>query len=129
MALLGSLFPLACWFIYAFLAARLEAHHPSLSMIMSSQRRRWVDNAVHRDTPMDAILSSNLMGSVSFFASTTVLIILALFAVFAQLDAVVKAIAEIEPRRAITIVDVERHLAVLVVMFGAAFLSFTLSLR
>lgn len=129
MALAGSVFPLVCWFMYSWLAGRIERVRPSLSNIMSVQRRRWVENAVHRDTPLDAILSGNLMGSVSFFASTTVLIILAIFAVFGQIDAVVEALATVQPDQFVTKADVERHLIIVLIMFGMALLSFTLSLR
>ena len=41
---------------------------------MSMQRRRWVKNATLRESPLDAILSANLMSSVSFLASTSVLL-------------------------------------------------------
>ncbi|UJQ93872.1 DUF599 domain-containing protein [Mariluticola halotolerans] len=129
MALGGSLFPLICFFLYGLLAARIEVVRPSLSMIMSVQRRRWVENAVHRDTPLDAILSGNLMSSVSFFASTTVLLILAMFAVFGQIDAVLNAVTIIQPDQIISRGDIERHLIIVLALFVLAFLSFTLSLR
>ena len=129
MTLAASLFPPLCWFLYAFLANRIETVRPSLSIIMGAQRRRWVENALHRDTPLDAILSGNLMSAVSFFASTTVLIILALFAVFGQLGSVVEAVVAIQPDQELTKRDVELHLVVLLLMFVLAFLSFTLSLR
>ncbi|MCT7377776.1 DUF599 domain-containing protein [Chelativorans salis] len=129
MTLAGSLFPLLCWILYTFLASRIEVVRPSLSIIMGAQRRRWVENAVRRETPLDAILSGNLMSAVAFFASTTVLIILALFAVFGQINSVVEAVAAIQPDQALTKRDVEVHLAVLLLMFVLAFLSFTLSLR
>lgn len=129
MTLAGSLFPIACWFFYTVLAGLLETVRPSLSMIMSRHRRRWVENAVHRETPMDAILSGNLMSSVSFFASTTVLIILALFAVLGQVNSVVEAVNVIQPEQAITKADVETHLILVLVMFVLAFMAFTLSLR
>ena len=67
----------------------LERRRPSLSVIMSMQRRRWVANAVRRETPLDAILSGNLMGSVSFLASTTVLLVLAIFTAFGNLPALI----------------------------------------
>ncbi|MDZ5695756.1 DUF599 domain-containing protein [Chelativorans sp. M5D2P16] len=129
MTLAGSLFPLLCWVFYNMLASRIEVVRPSLSVIMSAQRRRWVHNAVRRDTPLDAILSGNLMSAVSFFASTTVLIILALFAVYGQISSVVEAVNIIQPRQEISKVDVEIHLALILVIFVLAFLSFTLSLR
>ncbi len=87
MTLAASLFPIFCWGFYTVFASWLEKRRPSLSIIMGAQRHRWVRNAVRRETPMDAILSGNLMGAVSFFASTTVLIILALIAVFGQISA------------------------------------------
>lgn len=129
LAFASSIFPLVCWITYAFVSAQIEKRRLSLSGIMSKQRRRWVANAIHRDTPLDAILASNLMNSVSFFASTTVLIILALFAVFGQLESVVTASGMIDPEQGITANDVESHLFITIIMFGTAFLLFTLSLR
>jgi uncharacterized membrane protein len=67
------------------------------------------------------------MGSVSFFASTTVLLILALFTVFGQLPAVEGALATLQPGIGETAVEIQ--LVVLLIMFVLAFLSFTLSLR
>ena len=46
---------------------------------MGAPRRRWVANAFRRESPLDAILSGNIMQSVSLLASTSVLIILAIF--------------------------------------------------
>ncbi|MCR4267882.1 DUF599 domain-containing protein [Nitratireductor sp. ZSWI3] len=129
MILAASLFPLLCWVFYAVFASWLETRRPSLSVIMGAQRQRWVHNAVRRETPLDAILSGNLMGAVSFFASTTVLIILAVIAVFGQIDAVVEAVSVMQPALGITKAAVERHLVVFLIMFVMAFLSFTLSLR
>lgn len=129
MLLAASLFPPLCWLFYNFFANWLETVRPSLSLIMSSQRRRWVENAVHRETPLDAILSGNLMNSVSFFASTTVLIILALFAVFGQVGSVLEAVDTVQPDQMVARVDIERHLIVALAMFGMAFLAFTLALR
>jgi len=127
MTLVSTLLPLVCYLLYPVVIARIERLRPSLSLLMNVQRRRWVANAVHRDTPLDAILSGNLMSSVSFFASTTVLLILALFAVFGQLSSVVDATAALQTH--ISTFDVEIHLIAVLAMFVLAFLSFTLSLR
>lgn len=127
MTLFATLLPLICFLLYPVFVGQIEKFRPSLSVLMNTQRRRWVANAVRRDTPLDAILSGNLMGSVSFFASTTVLLILALFAVFGQLSTVVTATSTLQPH--ITGFDVEVHIISVLVMFVLAFLSFTLSLR
>jgi uncharacterized membrane protein len=127
MTLFSTLLPLICFLLYPFVVDRIEKRRPSLSLLMNVQRRRWVTNAVQRNTPLDAILSGNLMGSVSFFASTTVLLILALFAVFGQLTTVVTATSTLQPH--ISSFDVEVHIISALIMFVLAFLSFTLSLR
>ena len=127
MNLASSLFPLLCWIFYSFLVDRIDRFRPSLSALMNLQRCRWVANAVHRDTPLDAILSSNLMSSVSFFASTTVLLVLALFTVFGQLPALIDALATIRPDLSSS--DIQLQLIVMLVTFVMAFLAFTLALR
>lgn len=129
MTLAASLFPILCWIFYTVFASWLEKRRPSLSIIMGAQRHRWVRNAVRRETPMDAILSGNLMGAVSFFASTTVLIILAMIAVFGQVNAVLDAVTVMQPALDVDKAAVERHLVIFLLMFVMAFLSFTLSLR
>lgn len=129
MTLIGSLAPLVCWLLYAIIVERIERVRPSLSSLMNLQRRRWVDNAVHRDSPLDAILSSNLMGSISFFASTTVLLILALFAVFGRLPALATLLSDLRPDGGFTIGQLQFHLLAVEAMFILAFLSFTLSIR
>ncbi|WP_157188253.1 DUF599 domain-containing protein [Nitratireductor pacificus] len=129
MTLAASLFPLLCWLSYVVFAGWLERRRPSLSIIMGAQRKRWVRNAVRRETPLDAILSGNLMSAVSFFASTTVLIILALIAVLGQVDSVVEAVRVMQPGVDLTTAAVERHIVIFLIMFVMAFMAFTLSLR
>ena len=77
--LISTLFPLLCYFAYNIIVPQVEKLRPSLSAIMNMQRRNWVANAAVRETPFDAILAGNIMGSVSFLASTAVLLILAIF--------------------------------------------------
>jgi len=127
MTLVASFLPLVCFLFYPLIVDRLEARRPTLSALMSRQRHRWVANAITRDTPLDAILSGNLMSSVSFFASTTVLLILALFAVFEQLAALRSAIEHLQPQ--LSQFDLEIHLSTVLAIFVVAFLAFTLSLR
>lgn len=127
--LVSTLFPLICYFAYNLVVPQVERLRPSLSTIMNMQRRRWVSNATRRDTPFDAILSGNIMGSVSFLASTAVLLILAIFAVFGQVPALMEALASLSLDRTYAAVDVQLHLVVMLAMFVLAFFAFTLSLR
>src|SRR4051812_10624655 len=95
MTLLSTLFPLLCYFAYNIIVPRVEQLRPSLSTIMNLQRRRWVANAAVRESPFDAILSGNIMQSVSFLASTAVLLILAVFTVFGQVPALMTSLASL----------------------------------
>ncbi|WP_354058980.1 DUF599 domain-containing protein [Devosia sp. 2618] len=127
--LISTLFPLICYFAYNIIVPQIEKLRPSLSVIMNMQRRRWVANAALRESPFDAILSGNIMGSVSFLASTAVLLILAIFAVFGQVPALMAALDSLSLERTYTVLDVQLHLVVMLTMFVLAFFAFTLSLR
>jgi uncharacterized membrane protein len=129
MTLLATLFPLLCWFAYTVGVPILERQRPSLSVIMSMQRRRWVANAARRESPLDAILSANLMGSVSFLASTSVLLVLAIFTAFGNLPALMETLQTIGIRAEYSIGDIELHLIVMLSIFVIAFFAFTLALR
>ncbi|WP_108399057.1 DUF599 domain-containing protein [Devosia submarina] len=127
--LISTLFPLLCYFAYNIIVPQVEKLRPSLSVIMNMQRRRWVANASRRDNPFDAILSGNIMGSVSFLASTAVLLILAIFALFGQVPALMEALNSLSLNRVYTSADIQLHLLVMLAMFVMAFFAFTLSLR
>lgn len=129
MTLISTLFPLLCYLAYNIIVPQVEKLRPSLSVIMNMQRRRWVANASRRDNPFDAILSGNIMGSVSFLASTAVLLILAIFALFGQVPALMDALNSLSLDRVYTSADVQLHLLVMLAMFVMAFFAFTLSLR
>ncbi len=129
MTLFATLFPLLCWFAYNYGVPLLERRRPSLSVIMSMQRRRWVANAVKRESPLDAILSGNLMGSVSFLASTSVLLVLAIFTAFGNLGALMETLTKVGFQPAYTVADVQIHLFAMLAVFVLSFFAFTLSLR
>ena len=129
MSLLATLFPLLCWFAYNNGIGLVERRYPSLSVIMSLQRRRWVANAAQHETPFDAILAGNLMGSVSFLASTSALLVLANFAAFGQLSNVAQTLGSLAFERPYSIGEMQLHFAVLLLIFVLSFFAFTLSLR
>lgn len=129
LPLLSTLLPLLCYLAYNIVVPQVEKLRPSLSVIMNMQRRRWVANAAVRESPFDAILSGNIMGSVSFLASTAVLLILAIFAVFGQVPALMNTLDSLSLDRVYTTLDVQLHLVVMLTMFVLAFFAFTLSLR
>lgn len=129
MTLFSTLFPLLCWFAYNYGVPLAEKRRPSLSVIMSMQRRRWVANATRRESPLDAILSANIMGSVSFLASTSVLLILAVFAAMGQVSAVMEALESVGMTTNYTPADLQLHFVVMLAIFVLSFFAFTLALR
>lgn len=129
MTFFASIFPILCWLGYNLGVPFVEARRPSLSVIMSMQRRRWVANAAKRETPVDAILAGNLMGSVSFLASTSMLIVLALFAALGQLPALARTVSTFGFANDYTAGEMQLHLLVLLAIFASSFFAFTLSLR
>ncbi|SDG73565.1 DUF599 domain-containing protein [Pelagibacterium luteolum] len=128
-ALFASLLPLAALYAYGLATMILDRHRPSMSALMNEQRFNWVTQASRRDTPLDAILSGNIMSSVSFFASTTALLILAMFTVIGQLPQFLPALSSITFGQPHSEFDMQVHNVGLLVLFVYAFLSFTLSLR
>jgi uncharacterized membrane protein len=129
MTLVATLFPLLCWLAYNYGVPLLERARPSLSVIMSMQRRRWVANAVSRESPLDAILSGNIMGSVSFLASTTVLLLLAVLTAFGNLQPLMDTFDTVGLTTTHTIQNVQVHLFATMAIFVMSFFSFTLALR
>lgn len=129
MTLLSTLLPLLFWAFYGLFSRIIGRRRASMSALMAMQRLRWVQNAVRRDTPIDGILTGNIMSAVSFFASTSVLLILAMFAVIGQLNDLLPTIRSMSWGEAYTDFDYQFHFVVMLVMTVMAFLSFTLSLR
>ena len=129
ITLLTSVLPLVAYLAYNIIVPMVEQKRPSLSVIMNMQRRRWVANASRRESPFDAILSGNIMGSVSLLASTSVLLVLAVFAMFGQLSTLMAALDSLSLQRTYSLLDVQLHLVVMLAMFVQAFFAFTLSLR
>jgi uncharacterized membrane protein len=129
MTLFATLFPLLCWFAYNYGVPVIERVRPSLSVIMSMQRRRWVANATRRESPLDAILAGNLMGAVSFLASTSALLVLAVFAAFGQVPALMEALETVEVGGNYSVPEVQFHLVAMLAIFVLSFFAFTLALR
>ncbi|WP_343070363.1 DUF599 domain-containing protein [Pelagibacterium limicola] len=125
----ASVLPLIALYGYGFAARLLDQRRPSLSMLMNEQRINWVIQATRRESPLDAILSGNIMSAVSFFASTTALLILALFTVIGQLPQFAPALSTITFGALYSETDLQIHNVAMLVLFVSAFLSFTLSLR
>lgn len=129
MTLFSSIFPFGCWLLFAGVAIFWERHRTSLSQAIGFHRRYWVANAIDREHPLDGILVANLMRSVSFFASTSVLVVLALFAVLGNLSKIDGVLAAAPLGVMHSASELELHLLITIFMFMVAFFAFTVSNR
>jgi len=121
---------IACWVGYAFFAERGAHAHNSLVGLGHTYRLLWARRLLERDVRItDASLIGNLMGSVSFYANTTIYIIAGLFAVLGTLDKVVSVAAEFPFARQVSRDLLEMKLLLLFAVFVVAYFKFTWSLR
>jgi uncharacterized membrane protein len=70
----------ACWIGYAFFADVMSKRSGNLLTVINEYRRNWMRQMLARENRMvDAALIGNLLRSISFFASTSIFIVLGLF--------------------------------------------------
>jgi len=70
------------WFGYAFYADSHYSKSINLVRIMDDMRARWMHQMIKRDARMsDATLIGNIARSISFFASTTILILIGIMSI------------------------------------------------
>ncbi|MEI7668850.1 MAG: DUF599 family protein, partial [Pseudomonadota bacterium] len=76
-----------CWAGYSLTADYMSKNRSSLLVIINEYRLNWMRQMLKRENKMvDATLIGNLLRSISFFASTTIFIILGLITLFKYRD-------------------------------------------
>jgi uncharacterized membrane protein len=122
-------------FVVAWVGFSLYTDHGSrrdktLSAVVSAHRLRWMRVLVERDNRVaDSTIIGNLMRSVSFFASTSILILGGLLALFGSLDHSYAVMRELPFVTDGGKVVFEVKVALLVVIFVYTFFKFTWSIR
>ena len=123
------------WFIgvwagYTWYADRAARRPHSLRAIMHGHRYAWMRRMLQRDNRvMDVNILRNLLQGVSFFASTTLLILVGLVTVLGSTDKAISLVHALPFAAKATLVQWELKLLVLVVIFVHAFFKFTWALR
>lgn len=80
-------FLLICWIGISWWIERLDAKNPSVTLLMSNQRRIWMRELVTRDPRIfDAQIVGNLRQGTSFFASACMIAIGGAFALLGNTD-------------------------------------------
>lgn len=121
---------IACWVAYAHFTERGERAERGLAGVSRRYRRDWAQRLVAREVRIvDSALVGNLMHSVSFYASTTIYLIVGLTALLGVFDRVIAVASELpfasHAGRELSEVKFLLLLGVLVV----AYFKFTWSLR
>jgi uncharacterized membrane protein len=121
---------IALWVGYTWYADRVSRRPHSLRAVMHAHRYAWMRRMLERENRMvDAVILGNLLQSVSFFASTTLLILVGLVTVLGSADEVILLARELPFTSKMTLVQWELKLLVLIVIFVYAFFKFTWALR
>lgn len=121
---------LFAWASYARYADAAGTNRLSLLKVMTEYRLRWMRQMLRRDNRIvDATMIGNLLRSISFFASTTILIVIGLMTLLGYRDTGTEVIESI-PFVALTSPFMwEFKIFVLVIIFIYAFFKYTWSLR
>ncbi len=121
---------IACWHGYSLYAERQYHRSSNLMKIMNDMRTRWMRQMLKRDNRMtDSTLIGNLLRSISFFASTSIFILIGLVTVMGYRDKAMTMIHDIPFVMPSSIFMWEVKLILLSIIFIYAFFKFTWSLR
>jgi uncharacterized membrane protein len=120
-----------CWFGYAYYADNHYGKKINLVKIMDDMRTRWMHQMIKRDARMsDATLIGNIARSISFFASTTVLILIGIVTVMGSNQKEgMQVVSSLPFVMGSTAFMWELKLALLALIFTYAFFKLTWSLR
>ncbi len=121
---------LLCWLGYSTFADYMGKHRGTLLAVTSEYRMQWMRQMLKRENRMvDASLIGNLLRSISFFASTTIFIVLGLFTMLRYRDEANHILTSIPYAAETTPLLWEAKIFLLVVIFVYSFFKYTWSLR
>src|SRR4051794_30409089 len=128
--LLALTYFLAAWIGYSILVERTAHGRQSLNALMNEYRDRWMEQLLGRDMRMvDAQVTAALQNGTAFFASTSLLAIGGVLAMFRSTDQVLSVVAWLPFGEPPTQAQWEMKLLGLTVIFIYAFFKFAWSYR
>ncbi len=123
------------WFIFAWLGYARYAtlhYHKRLNLIriMDDMRSRWMHQVMHREVRIaDATLIGNILHTIYFFASTSILVLIGLFTLLGSQTQGVQMIHSIPFAADSTPLTFEIKTSLLILIFIYTFFKLTWSLR
>lgn len=119
-----------CWLGYGRLMAWFGRGRSSINVDMLALRRAWMAGMLQRDFRMpDTALMGQVIQSVAFFASGTIIVVGALVGALAQADSLAALSHEFMPGLPATAQSMRLCLLVLLAIFVQGFFRFTWALR
>ncbi len=121
----------AAWYSIAWIGRhRKDNEKTTLSSISKNFRNQWMLYLLKRENRMpDVALIGNLMRSVSFFASTSILVLASLIAVFGVVDEALKIFHDIPYAQQVSAAFWKLKLFLMVLIFIYSFFKLVWSLR
>ena len=120
----------ACWLGFARYADRQYHGRVNLIRIMDDLRMRWMRQMIERENRItDATLIGNILRSIYFFSSTTILILIGLFTAMGAENTGIKVLDSLPFATGSTPLMWEVKVSLLMLIFIYAFFKFTWSLR
>lgn len=123
------------WFVlcfkgYMYYARKASFTKPCLASVLHLYRKQWMLKMLEREVRIaDTTAVANLERSVSFFASTTMLILAGLMTMMGSSEEIIDVLADIPFASHFTRQEWELKVLLLMVLFVYAFFKFTWSLR
>lgn len=128
--IVGIVWFFSWWIGYSYFAKAMAKRSHSLSSVLHIHRVNWMRSLLLRDVRVsDAALIANLERQVSFFASTTILILAGLLTVIPNISLLYTLLSELSFVDPHTELELQLRILLLVVVFVYAFFTFTWSMR
>ncbi len=119
-----------CWLGYSVYSRKMSQRRTCLSSVMATHREAWVEGLLKRDNRVgDAALLGNLERNVSFFASSTLLVLAGLVAALGSGDDIIAVTDNLPFTMAVSEHGWETKLLLLATIFVYAFFKFSWALR
>ncbi len=121
---------LVCWIGYSVIVDNFITSSRGLSARMYLYRIQWMTNVLTRENRVvDVNIVSSLHQSISFFASTSILIIAGILAIVGSSDAALTVIRELPFASQPTLAIWYTKLGLMVILFVYAYFKYTWALR
>jgi len=117
-----------CWFSYSQLLSTFG--RGSLNAQLAVVRRYWMSATTRRiSKPFDAVLLSNMMNSIAFFGSATLIVLAGVLSIFTNVKVIHETISDLEFMGAKSLELFALEIGLLAFVLSLCFLSYTYALR